>query len=445
MCHESGPSALNRRDFLRITAAGSALLWAPERLEALASGMAGDLTPLQTALAAAAVPGTPDSVGTTLYTGAPGIVLFLSELVHATHDQQALEDAMAGADHLMGVVREADTNDPGLYTGLAGIAYTLERVHQVSGEARFLDGATWCIDEIIASAQTDRGGIGWSYTDMDNASSDIVSGAAGIGLTLLWANRALDHPRALEMANAAGVRLATLGEETDGGLMWRLNPAFTRNYPNFSHGTAGVAYFLARLWEETIDATFLSAAKQGATYLEAAGRCNAEGCAVFHHEPGGEDLFYLSWCHGPAGTARLFHQLSAATGEPQWSEWVHRGARAIQAYGVPEQRSPGYWNNISQCCGDAGVGEFFLALQGITGSAEHGAYAHRIGDYILNHSSEEHEGRRWVQAEHRTAPEGVVAQTGWMQGASGVAAFFLHLDGQEKGRPALVSLPDSPW
>lgn len=373
MHHDTGRSALNRRDFLRITAAGSALVLVPGSREALGAGILRELTPLETALAAdrwirtsrvesehgvtwPMVPGDPDSIDTSLYSGSPGVVLFLSELADATGSEEAMADAVGGADHLLGAVQAGEVVDPGLYTGLAGIAYTLERAYRVSGQDRLRAGASMCIDRIVDSAQTDRGGLGWSYGDMDSGSSDIVSGAAGIGLGLLWAHETLGHSGAMDVATAAGVRLADVGTETDGGLMWGPTPVFQRNYPNFSHGTGGVAYFLARLADVTGDRTILSAAVQGAGYLEAAGRCRADGCAVFHHEPGGEDLYYLSWCHGPAGTARLFHQLGETTGDTRWSEWVLRGAAATQAFGVPETRSAGYWNNISQCCGDAGGG-----------------------------------------------------------------------------------------
>jgi lantibiotic modifying enzyme len=345
----------------------------------------------------------------------------------------------------MALVDADEVTDPGLYTGLAGIAFVLERMHHTSGEARFRAGAIRCIDRIVSAARVDRGGVGWGTGSMDEASSDIVSGAAGIGLTLLWARDTLEHARAGEVALAAGERLTVLSEPAPGGRMWRLSPSFDRNYPNFSHGTGGVAFFLARLAEEEGGGDFLEAAREGAGYLETVGRCNDEGCAVFHHEPGGEDLFYLSWCHGPAGTARLFHVLGRISGEARWTRWIGRGAEAIRSFGVPEERSPGYWNNISQCCGDAGVGEFFLALERHTGERAHGDYAERIGDWILSHATGDEDELRWVQAENRVSPEDVSAQSGWMQGAAGVAAFFLHLDGRRVGRENLVELPDSPW
>jgi hypothetical protein len=50
-----------------------------------------------------------------------------------------------------------------------------------------------------------------------------------------------------------------------------------------------------------------------------------------------------------------------------------------------------------------------------------------------------------VQAENRVSPDEVVAQTGWMQGAAGIGAFFLHLDGRSRKRQPFINLPDSPW
>jgi hypothetical protein len=124
---------------------------------------------------------------------------------------------------------------------------------------------------------------------------------------------------------------------------------------------------------------------------------------------------------------------------------------------------------VSQCCGDAGMGDFFLALDGIAASGgpagealvgkaviqDAAEFARHLGSYIVGEGSlsqsEANEGPRgegginWPQAEHRTRPDFIQAQTGWMQGAAGVGAFFLHLDGLAKGRKARITLPDSPW
>ena len=52
--------------------------------------------------------------------------------------------------------------------------------------------------------------------------------------------------------------------------------------------------------------------------------------------------------------------------------------------------------------------------------------------------------RLWRQAEHRDRPEFVQAQTGYMQGAAGIASFLQHLAGVEAGRPVKLAMPDWP-
>jgi hypothetical protein len=91
------------------------------------------------------------------------------------------------------------------------------------------------------------------------------------------------------------------------------------------------------------------------------------------------------------------------------------------------------------------VGDFFLSLAAETGDQSHLVFARELADYILGEATEGEAGMSWNQAEHRTQPEFLQAQTGWMQGAAGVGAFFLHLDGAEKGRAPLIRFPDSPW
>jgi hypothetical protein len=48
-----------------------------------------------------------------------------------------------------------------------------------------------------------------------------------------------------------GKRLIELGMIEGGGLKWAMSPEFKALMPNFSHGTAGVCYFLATLYQET--------------------------------------------------------------------------------------------------------------------------------------------------------------------------------------------------
>src|SRR5688500_20131378 len=55
-------------------------------------------------------PANPKSTNATLYSGSPGVVLFMLELHHATKDPQFLADAKAGADELLASV-EGERSD----------------------------------------------------------------------------------------------------------------------------------------------------------------------------------------------------------------------------------------------------------------------------------------------------------------------------------------------
>jgi lantibiotic modifying enzyme len=386
-------------------------------------------------------PRDPASVSYNLYSGMPGIVLFYLEAWHATGDKPFLDFARSGATALL--ARIENENDSGLYTGLAGIGFAIIETYKATKDPAFRQGALRCLELFRQRAHKAGAGIEWNDT------TDVISGASGTGLFLLYAAHSLNDKSAKELAVQAGLRLIELGRPENGGLKWAQDPKFPRLMPNFSHGTAGVAYFLATLYQETRQKKFLDAALGGARYLLSIANTDGGVCLIFHNEPFAKDIYYLSWCHGPAGTARLFYRLFQITGDRSWMDWVKKGARGILASGIPEKLTPGFWNNVGQCCGSAGVVEFFLALHRVTRDPEYLAFARRVAADLLARATREGSGPastlKWVQAEHRLAPKQLVAQTGYMQGASGIAMSLLHLDEFDRALRPAITLPDSPF
>jgi len=385
-------------------------------------------------------PADPRDPGTTslaLYNGSPGVVLFLLELHRATRDSAYLTDAKSGAHVLLASLdRESGT---GLYEGLAGLGFTLQETFKATGDQRYRDGAARAADLLRQRATRIGRGVEWSAT------TDIISGNAGTGLFLLYAAHELATPAYRDLAAQAGERLIEVARPEAGGLKWAMDPALPRLMPNFSHGTAGIVYFLATLYQQTRQRPFLDAALAGARYLQAVASADGETCLIFHNEPDGKDLFYLGWCHGPAGTARTFYRLYQATGDRSWLEWTKKSARALLASGIPEKRTPGYWNNVGQCCGSAGIADFSLSLYRVTREKAYLDFAERLTADLLRRGVQDQSGLRWVQAEHRTRPELLVAQTGLMQGSAGIGLWLLRLDAQQAGRKDTLQLPDSPF
>ena len=236
-----------------------------------------------------------------------------------------------------------------------------------------------------------------------------------------------------------------LARPENGGLKWAMDPQFPRLMPNFSHGTAGIAYFLAELFAETRDKAFIDASVDGAKYLVSVAKTEGDACLIFHNEPEGKDLYYLGWCHGPVGTARLFYVLAKVTGDRSWLDWVRKSANGLLESGIPEKETPGFWNNDGICCGLAGVGQFFLDLSQALKEPKYLEFCKRITARLMAKGSAAGGMLFWVQAEHRVKPDLLIAQTGFMQGAAGIATFLLHLDAAERGLAGRIVFPDTPF
>ena len=382
-------------------------------------------------------PKDPKSVNTSLYAGTPGIVLFFLEAYSATGNQAYLQDARGGADTLLAA--SPQERGMGLYEGLSGVLFALEETFKATGDQKYKKGFLEGLERIRQGAVEKGPGVEWGSV------TDIIGGSAGTGLLLIYAYHETKDRAWLDLAARAGTRLIELGKPENRGLKWAMDPEFPRLMPNFSHGTAGIAYFLARLYQETKKKEFLDAALAGAKYLLSVASTEGETCQIFHHEPDGKDLYYLGWCHGPVGTARLFYVLGEATGDRSWLDWVRRSANALLKSGIPDKETPGFWNNDGICCGLAGVGEFFLDLGRALKDKSYLEFSDRVTARLLAKATPAGKQMSWVQAEHRVRPDFLVAQTGYMQGAAGIGTYLLQLDAARQGKAAKIVFPDTPF
>jgi hypothetical protein len=267
------------------------------------------------------------------------------------------------------------------------------------------------------------------------------------------AARAFDDDALRDLALRAGTRILEVAEhDPRGGLRWtgfpmdRLGMPDGAYMPNFGFGTAGVAYVMARLFEETGETRFLDAARAGAKHVQAIATVRDDAALLFYREPDLTDLYYLGYCHGPVGTARTFYQLYRVTREPAYREWLSRFARGVMTTGIPEKQTPGLWNVVCQCCGTAGIADFFVSLWVATGQPEYLAFGKRVADATLSRATDlDGKGDRWYQAWTRTKPWEVTAETGYMIGAAGVGSALLHLHLAEAGRYEAILFPDNPF
>jgi lantibiotic modifying enzyme len=156
-------------------------------------------------------------------------------LAASTQEQSHLEQALIYAACIDAQIANVTTF--GLYRGLAGIMFALDLVIQTSGDRSLQNSLNQAIDRLADSAKPENPGVSW------NESNDLFSRTAGIGLALLYLSGQTGRNRLLQLAKAADDHLLAIAHESAEGNYWTSSAAVSTQYPNFSHGTAGIGYF----------------------------------------------------------------------------------------------------------------------------------------------------------------------------------------------------------
>ena len=204
---------------------------------------------------------------------------------------------------------------------MTGVAYAFSEAAAITGDNYYLDCYQKIMDRMY---ELDR-----NENLLMAMGNDIISGCAGSGLFFLYAYEKYNDEKALKVAEKAAFYMIANRMITARGYFWYPGQTYLHHMPNFSHGTAGVSYFLARMYEVTGESSYLDAAKEGARYLEAIAD-KGDGTFKVMHTEGNDDLYYLGWCHGPTGTMRLFVKLYQLTGDKHWFDLVNQCAQAIK-------------------------------------------------------------------------------------------------------------------
>jgi lantibiotic modifying enzyme len=387
------------------------------------------------------------------YSGSAGTVLFFIEL-----GKPYMDDARRGGDYLVSTWRKTaatPSQAPGaefsFYTGLAGIAFALAALWKATGDAEYRYEALQAVDVLLKVANPMGVGIGWMAWPGMTGNSGVVLVLLALADTL--GDAADGHPLHAAAIRAGDRIVEQAIPDSRGGLRWHgMPPAFLGEpegtyWPNLQLGTSGVAYALARLGAATGEERFVKAAQAGALHLQSIATVRGDAALIHYREPDATDMFYLGYCNGPAGTARAFYQLYVATKDTHYLEWTEMLARGVMVSGIPDKQAPGFWNVVCQCCGSAGVVDFFLGLWAATGKEQYMAFAKRVGNQMLSRRTDfGGPGYRWYQAYTRVKPSEVTAETGYMIGAAGIGSALLHLDqARSGGYNRLIRMPDDPF
>jgi lantibiotic modifying enzyme len=326
--------------------------------------------------------------------------------------------------------------DDGLFSGWAGVTVALRAWSRATGDAAAAEAATQVTSQIAGRIL--------AAPDDPARCTDVISGDAGILLALI----ADDSDTAVQAAHLLASRLVEVAERGPDGLHWRMVPGWEYLMPGFSHGTAGVAYALAGAGRTLHRRDLVRAATRGADALVAAGQ-HPGGWAVpltIPPQAGGLAVNY-GWCHGAAGTVRLFLLLNEIDPQPKWQCAIDACLQALRDSRLPARLYPGYWDNLARCCGTAGVGQLLLDRYQATGESTLLDWAGTLAADVVGRALTTAQGVTWSNTEHTRTPPELPPEPGFMQGAAGIAGWLarLHALRTRPATPARVTRPGPSW
>lgn len=387
------------------------------------------------------------------YVGSGGILYYYLELYKVTGNDEFKELVLKAADYLdahwKNQIAAADEAFPvegisdSIYLGIASVGMILSVVYKEFGREKDLETVKAITEQVIADAKTNESGLYWSFDK-----SILLGGGTVLYLYKIY--ELLKDSKILDAANkGAGVILEEAIEDPRGGYAWTsyAHEGQTR-VPNFECGTAGVGYLFTVAYEITKDERYLNAAKEAVNHLKAIAVPQGDGFLVpWHDNPDEETIFYVSTCHGPAGTSRLFYQLYKLTGNKEYLDDIESLYKGLRHIGVPEKQSRGYWNTTCLCCGTAGVLQFLINYSLVSSDADVKKTAVTAGNILLGEQKrhEKLNAVSWPVAFERIKPENIAENITYGAGAAGIAGALLQLYLFLEGKYRWDRLFDDPY
>jgi type 2 lantibiotic biosynthesis protein LanM len=269
-----------------------------------------------------------EPMGPRFYDGLCGVALFLAAVQKPAGEQ---DFAALARSALATVVRDAGRPDYvrallesgiGAGVGQPSIMYALVRASEFLGEEEWLHHARRFAEML------DAGRIAL------DRKFDSISGAAGAALALLALYRATGLPEALDKAALCGEHLLRhRSASRQGPRSWKT--LGEKMLTGFSHGAAGIAYALLKLYQATGVSSFREAAQEAEAYESSVFLPEVSNWPDFRYPPTKDGYAHqTSWCHGAAGITLSRLATLSILDTPQIRQDISHGLLSIQRAGV---------------------------------------------------------------------------------------------------------------
>jgi hypothetical protein len=387
-----------------------------------------------------------EAVSYDLASGVAGKVVYFVALYRATEKPEYLALAMGGADYLVATLQDsaAFAGNPrraSLYTGVSGIGVALTIVQQHADKTTYTDAIDKVIFLLSEWGIASEQGLHWS-----DEFNDLLYGDAGTTLFLSWYAEQSGDARALAMANRGARFLLGQAVETDGGKYWYFRRGKLFHLPNFSHGTAGMAYVLATVGAQGNDDSLREGAQAGFNYIKSIAEI-ADGKLRIPYGWGSDSwdgLYEFGWAHGLAGTTSLFVRLQQAGIDVEAAAEYERLARhTLQHINLPDTPAAPFAEPstpLDQRFGRAGV----LSIAG--GWSGNDADGLRLRNDLWSHLEQaairDGNTAHWEVDAPEFMGGGRAAYTGLLHGAAGIGLAILQMHARMSDRQPYVGLPE---
>lgn len=287
--------------------------------------------------------------GLDLYSGLPGIALFLAYLGDVTGEDRYTALAKNAVASLTRLYEERQAQTPfvelgiGAFSGLGGLIYVWTHLAMLWQEPGLLAQAESIVELLPNLIEEDE--------DLD-----LIGGAAGCARVLINLYRATSSRRALAAAIQCGDRLIAKAQPMSPGIGWAPRIMGARPLTGYSHGAAGMADALLDLASLTGERRFREAGLEAIAYERSQFKPELDNWPDFRESDLAESKAELramtAWCHGAPGIGlarlRLLSQFDDAE------------VRREIEIALKNTLNRGFGLNHSLCHGDLGNLELLL-------------------------------------------------------------------------------------
>ncbi len=287
----------------------------------------------------------------------------------------------------------------GAGSGQSSVIYALVRASEFLGEEEWLHHARRFAEMLDAERIT------------SDRRFDLISGAAGAALALLALYRATRLPEALDKAALCGEHLLQhRSASRQGPRAWKT--VREEMLTGFSHGAAGIAYALLKLYEATGKSSFREAALEAEAYETSVFLPEVSNWPDFRQPPTGQGYVHqTAWCHGAPGIALSRLAALPILDTPQVRQDISHGLRATRLAGTEGQDTV--------CCGAMGRVETLVEAAKMLGDPAYLQHAQEMASSILRRSRQEGSyALGWKKAPYLAS---------FHQGMAGIGYEFLRL------------------